>query len=115
MARGGTTQTKVHFKGKDDDFLIFLDSPEDYKKWLNDKSVPLAQVVSSFKIFVTHNQGSQGTYDSASKGALESEFGTSVDDEVVKQILEKGTLMEFQMTDRQGPRNDSNGAGAAAN
>ena len=54
MARGGTTQTKVHFKGKDDDFLIFLDSPEDYKKWLNDKSVPLAQVVSSFKIFVTH-------------------------------------------------------------
>ena len=54
MARGETIQAKVHYKGKDEDFLVFLDSAEDYQKWLGDKSVPLAQVVSSFKVFVTH-------------------------------------------------------------
>ncbi|KAK0618375.1 ribosome maturation protein [Bombardia bombarda] len=110
MTRGGTIQTKVHYKGNDEDFVVFLDSTDDYKKWLSDKSIPLAQVVSSFKIFVTHKHGAQGTFDGASKGALESEFGTSVDDEVIKQILEKGTLQESQMAERQGSKNDSNGA-----
>ncbi|KAK3694651.1 ribosome maturation protein [Podospora appendiculata] len=110
MTRGGTIQTKVHFKGTDDDFLVFLDSVEDYKKWLGDKSIPLAQVVSSFKIFVTHKHGAQGTYDAASKAALENEFGTSVDDKVIEQILEKGTLQESQAAERQGSKNDSNGA-----
>ncbi|KAK3336496.1 ribosome maturation protein [Cercophora scortea] len=110
MTRGGTIQTKVHFKGSDDDFLVFLDSVEDYKKWLGDKSIPLAQVVSSFKIFVTHKHGAQGTYDTASKAALENEFGTSVDDKVIEQILQKGTLQESQAAERQGSKNDSNGA-----
>lgn len=41
--------------------------------------------------------GAQGPYDGASKAALENEFGTSVDEEVVKQILEKGTLKESQV------------------
>ncbi|KAK1835612.1 RNA-binding protein [Podospora conica] len=110
MVRGEATQTKVHYKGQHDDFLVFIDSAADYQKWLGDKSVPLAQVVSSFKVFVTHRQGAQGAYDGASKGILESEFGTSVDDEVVKKILEKGTLQESQMPERNGSRNDSNGA-----
>jgi hypothetical protein len=42
-------------------------------------------------------QGAQGAYDGASNGILESEFGTSVDDEVIKLILEKGTLQESQV------------------
>jgi len=54
MTRGESIMKKVHFKGKDDDFVIFLDSAEDYQKWLSDKTIPLAQVVSSFKVFVTH-------------------------------------------------------------
>jgi hypothetical protein len=53
MVREGT-QIKIHYKGKDEDFIVFLDSADDYKKWLGDKTVPLAQVVSSFKVFVTH-------------------------------------------------------------
>ncbi|KAK0657317.1 ribosome maturation protein [Cercophora newfieldiana] len=110
MPRGETTQQKVHFKGKDDDFVVFLDSADDYKKWLNDKSIPLAQVVSSFKIFVTHKHGAQGPFDGASKGALENEFGTHVDDEVIKSILEKGTLQESQMEERQGNTNVANGS-----
>lgn len=32
--------------------------------------------------------------DGASKATLENEFGTHVDDEVIKQILEKGTIQE---------------------
>lgn len=52
--KGNATQVKVHFKGQDDDFLIFVDDLETYKKWQEDKSVPLAHFVSAFKIFVTH-------------------------------------------------------------
>ncbi|KAM7206932.1 Ribosome maturation protein SBDS [Rhypophila sp. PSN 637] len=110
MARGGTTQSKVHFKGKSDDFLLFIDDLDAYKKWIGDKSVPLVEFVSSFQIFVTHKQGSQGQYDTASKSSLDNEFGTTDETEVIKQILEKGTLQDVQMAERQGPRNDSNGA-----
>ncbi len=54
MARGEATHVKVHYKGTDEDFLVLVDSVDDYQKWLDDKSVPLAQVVSSFKVFTTH-------------------------------------------------------------
>lgn len=54
MARGGASQVKVHYKGKDEDFIVLVDDEETYKKWLGDKSIPLAHFVSAFKIFVTH-------------------------------------------------------------
>jgi hypothetical protein len=54
MGRGEGIQSKVHLKGKEDDFIVFVESPEDFQKWKKDSSVPLAQVVNSFKIFVTH-------------------------------------------------------------
>lgn len=41
-----------------------------------------------------HRHGNQGVMDTASKGQLEDEFGTSNEDEVVKQILEKGSIIE---------------------
>jgi ribosome maturation protein Sdo1 len=41
---------------------------------------------------------------------LENEFGTSNDDEAVLKILEKGSLQEFEMVERQGRKNDSNGS-----
>ncbi|KAK3329344.1 ribosome maturation protein [Apodospora peruviana] len=115
MTRGGATQVKVHYKGKDEDFIVFLDSQEDYKKWLNDKSVPLAQVVSSFNVFVTHKHGAQGSFDSASKSVLENEFGSSVDEEVIKQILTKGTIQESQMAERNSSTNDSKGSQSIQN
>jgi hypothetical protein len=52
MARGDAQQTKVHYKGKDEDFVVFVDSIEAVQKWKNDPSIPLAQVVSGFKVFV---------------------------------------------------------------
>jgi len=54
MARGNDSQTKVHYKGKDDDFVIFVESAKAVQDWIKDKSVPMAQVVNGWKIFVTH-------------------------------------------------------------
>ncbi len=45
-----------------------------------------------------YRQGAQGTYDTASHAALDNEFGTHVDEEVIKQILEKGTLQESEVS-----------------
>ncbi|KAF6840040.1 RNA-binding protein [Colletotrichum plurivorum] len=109
MVRGEAQQTKVHYKGQADDFLVFVEDPELYQKWQSDKSVPMAHFVSSFKIFVTHKQGAQGTYDAASKAMLENEFGTSVDEEVIKVILEKGSTQTTEFPERQGSKNDSKG------
>lgn len=52
--RGNAPQVKVHLKGAEDDFVIFVDSAQAVRDWKADKSTPLAQVVSGFKIFVTH-------------------------------------------------------------
>jgi hypothetical protein len=54
MPRGNDQQTKVHYKGKEDDFIIFADSAEAVENWKKDSSIPLAQVVSGWKVFVTH-------------------------------------------------------------
>lgn len=43
--------------------------------------------------------GTQGVLDTASKGALEDEFGSSRDEDVVQQILEKGTVQETEVND----------------
>ncbi|KAF2169154.1 hypothetical protein M409DRAFT_64915 [Zasmidium cellare ATCC 36951] len=107
--RGNDPQIKVHYKGADDDYVIYVDSKEAVADWKKDSSVPLAQVVSGWKIFVTHKQGNQGVLDAASKASLESEFGTSKDEEVVKQILEKGTIIESANSARDGNKNDSKG------
>ena len=54
MTRGNASQIKVHHKGKDDDFIVFVDSAQAVRDWKKDSSVPLAQVVNGWKIFVTH-------------------------------------------------------------
>jgi hypothetical protein len=54
MPRANEQQTKVHYKGSEDDFVIFVDSVKAVQDWKKDSSVPLAQVVSGWKVFVTH-------------------------------------------------------------
>jgi hypothetical protein len=54
MTRGTGHQSKVHYQGKEDDFIVYIESAKDVQDWVKDKSIPLAQVVDSFKIFVTH-------------------------------------------------------------
>jgi hypothetical protein len=52
--KGNAAQTKVHLKGKDEDFIVMVDSKDAVLNWKKDKSIPLAQVVSGWKVFVTH-------------------------------------------------------------
>lgn len=113
MTRGEAHQTKVHFKGKDEDFVIFVDDIETARKWRNDKSIPLAQVVSTFKVFHTNKHGAQGPYDTASNATLDNEFGTHNEEEIIKMLLEKGNIQETTESERQGFKNDSNGPIAA--
>lgn len=54
MVKGAATTAKVHYKGSAEDFLVFVDDIETFKKWKSDKSVPLAHFISSYKVFVTH-------------------------------------------------------------
>ncbi len=54
MTRGNAHQAKMHYQGKEEDFVIFVDDVKAVQDWKNDRSIPLAQVVSGFKIFVTH-------------------------------------------------------------
>ncbi|KAK9437141.1 RNA-binding protein [Metarhizium brunneum] len=92
MTRGEGLQCKVHYKGKPDDYIIFVDDFGTYKKWMSHKSIPLVHFVSPLAVFQTHRQGAQGPYDIASKGILASEFGTEDSDEVIKTILMEGTI-----------------------
>jgi len=112
MARGEANQIKVHYKGKEDDFVIFVDDAKSAKDWVTDKTIPLAQVVSAFKIFVTGKHGAQGEMNGASHSTLDNEFGTHNEEEVIKQILEKGTVQESAFPERTGSKNDSMGARA---
>ncbi|KAJ2900510.1 hypothetical protein MKZ38_002415 [Zalerion maritima] len=115
MTRGEATQYKVHYKGPEteNDFIIFVEDREALNKWREDTSVPLAHVVQSFKVFTTHQQGASGALDGASKQILETEFGTSVDEEVIKTILQKGDVKEMEGHARNGSMNDSRGGYAA--
>ena len=54
MTRGNAHQSKVHFQGKEEDFIVYVDNAESLNNWKKDRSIPLAQVVNGFKIFVTH-------------------------------------------------------------
>lgn len=55
MARGNTDYTKVIYNGKNGQtFVTMVDSVDDLEKWKKDPSVPLAQVVSSFQVFTSH-------------------------------------------------------------
>ncbi|OAQ96612.1 hypothetical protein LLEC1_03704 [Akanthomyces lecanii] len=110
MTRGETIQTKCHYKGNNDDFIIFIDDVDTYNKWKTDKTIPMAHFMSSFRIFQTNKHGAQGQLDAAPKNILSTEFGTEDEDEVIKKILHGGTLQQSEMPARQGPKNDSMGS-----
>jgi hypothetical protein len=54
MTKGDTEVVKVHFRGKEDDFIVMAESPEAVNKWRADKSIPLIDVVNGFDVFTTH-------------------------------------------------------------
>ncbi|GAM87377.1 hypothetical protein ANO11243_054010 [Dothideomycetidae sp. 11243] len=107
--RGNAVTCRVHYKGKEDDFIVFAESSKAVSDWKSDRSIPLAQVVNGWKIFVSHGHGNQGVLDTASKSTMENEFGSHNEDEVIKAILEKGNIVESQSAARQGETNISDG------
>lgn len=54
MPRGAGNVTKVHFKGSSDDFIVFVSSEEAVQNWKKDSTIPLVDVVDSFKVLVSH-------------------------------------------------------------
>ena len=112
MARGNVGNTKVFYQGASEGFAVFVESEEIVKKWKDDKTIPLTDVVAGWKIFTTEH-GKQGVLNTASNSQLENEFGTKNEDDVVKQILEKGDIQSSENPERQGNTNDSMGSRAA--
>lgn len=54
MTRANEQTAKVFYKGSSEDFVVFVDDIEILNNWRKDRSIPLADVVNGFKIFVTH-------------------------------------------------------------
>ncbi|KAK9467128.1 ribosome maturation protein [Lipomyces arxii] len=108
------SQLKVFYKGESDDFAVVITSPDEYKKYLKDSTVPLVDVVDVFKVFVTHKSGFQGILDEASRASLENEFGTKNIDDVIVKILKEGEFQEQRYAGRSyDSKNDSIGARVA--
>jgi hypothetical protein len=116
--RGNAPQVKVHLKGSDDDYIIFVESAQAVRDWKANKSTTaLANVVSGYKVLVSHkyvsiwpatppspfkanhiiSQGTTGILDEAANSQLENEFGTKKIEDVLEQILEKGTILETEV------------------
>ncbi|KAJ5453735.1 ribosome maturation protein [Penicillium daleae] len=112
MTRGNTMQSKAYYKGRTEDFVIFVEDITAVQNWRKDHTLPLAQVMDGWKIFTSHQtleaharlsangilqpcrHGPQGIHNEASRDTLEREFGTSNDQEVIFHILEKGEIQE---------------------
>ncbi|KAK2739208.1 hypothetical protein FQN57_006651 [Myotisia sp. PD_48] len=109
MARGNGEACKVFFRGETEDFILYVDSAESVQNWKKDSSVPLAHVVSGWKVFVNRRGGATGIHDTASKQELENEFGSSNEDVVVPKILKEGEIQASAMPERNGSTNDSKG------
>jgi len=109
MPRGNGPQTKVHYSGSNDDYVIFVDSAAAVRDWRKDRSVPLAQVLSGWKVFCTRRHGAQGILDTAPKGQLEGEFGTTREEDIVQVILEKGNVQETTSAERSADKNIADG------
>ncbi|KAL7412049.1 ribosome maturation protein [Mrakia frigida] len=92
-----------------DAYEIFV-NPEELKKYKEDKSVPLVDVVSSYDVFFS-SQGATGQLGKASKQQLETVFGTSKDVDVVEKIIELGKVQEGKKISASGfaSTNDSRG------
>ena len=43
MPRGNVQQTKVVYQGKEEDFIVFVDSTHDLEAWKKDRSIPLVR------------------------------------------------------------------------
>lgn len=54
MPRANESVSKVFYKGRSEDFIVFVDDLDILQKWKNDRSIALSEVLNGWKIFVSH-------------------------------------------------------------
>jgi len=104
------TTTKVIYKPDSqstDEFIVIVGDADALTKWRDgDKTIPLVDVVDSFDVFHT-GQGAQGLLDRAPKSVLDSVFGTTNEDDIVKKILSEGRVQSGSEPGKYQSKNDS--------
>ncbi|GME88040.1 unnamed protein product [[Candida] boidinii] len=92
--------TRVFYKGKEIDFIVFVDSIEaleNYREEIKSGNKPaLVDTVSQFKVYKNfQGTGSIGELETASKLELSVEFGDgkSVEDDIIPLILQEGEIL----------------------
>lgn len=92
------SQSRVFYKGTNEDFVVFLDDPEALDKYKTDSTIPLSQVLGNFDVYKSITGGATGVLDKASKQELAEEFGDykSVEDDIIKKILAEGHIQHSQ-------------------
>lgn len=80
-------------KGKTQDFFVFLESEELAQKYIKDSTLPLVDVVGTFKVYTSEGgRGVDGVISEAAKRDLENEFGKKTKDEIIEHILREGSI-----------------------
>jgi ribosome maturation protein Sdo1 len=77
------------------EFFVYAD-PNLVLKWRKDSTIPLVDVVESFKIFTVDNRSSQGIAMTPSMGQLEDAFGPISETEMIKTILQHGRAIKVK-------------------
>lgn len=84
------------YKGIDQDFVVFVETEDIANKYAKDdstNSIPLVDVVGTFKIFKSESgRGSDGSLHSASKRDLENQFGKLKNEDIIAKIIKEGTI-----------------------
>jgi ribosome maturation protein Sdo1 len=73
------------------EFFVYAD-PNLVGKWQKDPTIPLVDVLESFKIFTVDNRSSQGIALTPSLGQLQDAFGPISETEMIKTILQHGRV-----------------------
>jgi hypothetical protein len=51
--RGDGLQTRCHYKGDNNDFVVLVESKIAVEKWRGDKSIAMTDVVDAYAVFAT--------------------------------------------------------------
>jgi ribosome maturation protein Sdo1 len=73
---------------------------------MQDKSIPLIEVVESFDIFDVANKGATGKAIRPTHAALSNTFGTSDVDLIIPKILETGKILHITAKGRNDMSKD---------
>jgi ribosome maturation protein Sdo1 len=71
--------------------MVLIVEGESYRKYQQDKTIPLAQVVDSFEVY-QFEEGKSGRMGKPSQQELQATFGTTNEDDIVQFMCEHGTL-----------------------